>query len=69
MFKIKRSSRNSTARGRLNFIRDAIRRSGIKAFIDQALGRRGMGAKYSRSDIVLSLLGNCLASGEYITDL
>jgi len=69
MFKIKHSSRNITACGGLNFIHGAIRRSEIKTFIDQQLGHRGMGAKYSRSDIVLSLFSNCLVQGEYIADL
>ncbi|PGH38340.1 MAG: hypothetical protein CRN43_15725 [Candidatus Nephrothrix sp. EaCA] len=55
MLKIKHSSRNIAACGGLNFIHDSIRRSGIKAFIDQQLGHRGMGAKYSRSDIVYCL--------------
>ena len=55
--------------GGLNFIYNAINRSKIDTFIDQKLGYRNFRAHYSYSDIVLSLLGNSLCNGEYVSDL
>jgi len=69
MDKVKHSTKNITPFGGLNFIYDAIARFGIGAFLDKELGCRSIYAQYSRSDVVLSLLGNCLCQGEYISDL
>lgn len=69
MDKIKQSSKNITPFGGLNFIYNAINRSKIDTFIDQKLGYRNFRAHYSYSDIVLSLLGNSLCNGEYVSDL
>lgn len=69
MRKIKQSSKNITPFGGLNFIYNAINRSKIDDFIDQKLGYRNFRAHYSYSDIVLSLLGNSLCNGEYVSDL
>jgi hypothetical protein len=69
MRKIKQSSKNITPFGGLNFIYHAIKESKNDNFIDQKLGHRNFRAHYSYSDIVLSLLGNSLCNGEYISDL
>jgi len=69
MHKITQSSRNITPFGGLNFIYNAIKRSKIDVFIDQKLGFRNFRAHYSYSDIVLSLFGNSLCNGEYLSDL
>jgi Transposase DDE domain group 1 len=69
MFKVTQSSKNITPFGGLNFIYDAITRKGLKTFIDKQLGARHALAHYSYSDILLSLFGNSLCQGEYISDL
>lgn len=69
MRKIKQSSKNITPFGGLNFIYNAIKQSKSDSFIDEKLGYRNFRAHYSYSDIVLSLLGNSLCNGEYISDL
>ena len=69
MNKVSKSSKNITPFGGLNFIYSAINRSKIDTFIDEKLGYRNFRAHYSYSDIVLSLLGNSLCNGEYISDL
>jgi hypothetical protein len=69
MRKIKQSSKNITPFGGLNFIYNAIKQSQSDSFIDEKLGYRNFRAHYSYSDIVLSLLGNSLCNGEYISDL
>jgi hypothetical protein len=69
MNKVTQSFKNITPFGGLNFIYDAIQRAGLDKFIDTIIGHRNILAKYSYSDIVLSLFGNCLCQGEYISDL
>jgi len=69
MDKVTHSVKNITPFGGLNFIFDAIKRAGLHLFLDKELGSRSAGAQYKRSDVVLSLLGNCLCQGEYIADL
>jgi len=69
MRKIKQSLKNITPFGGLNFIYNAIKKSKIDVFIDEKLGCRNFRAEYSYSDIVLSLLGNSLCNGEYVSDL
>lgn len=69
MDKVTQSSKNITPFGGLNFIYNAIQRAGLNTFLDKTLGSRSVGAKYSRSDVVLSLFGNALCQGEYIADL
>lgn len=69
MYKVKQSDKSITPFGGLNFIYDAIKRSGLDTFIDKALGSRSALAQYSYSDIVLSLFGNSLCQGSYISDL
>lgn len=69
MDKIKQSSKNITPFGGLNFIYNAISQLNISTFIDQKLGYRNYRAHYTYSDIVLSLFGNSLCNGEYISDL
>jgi len=69
MDKVTQSSKNITPFGGLNFIYNAIQRAGFDKFLDKELGYRSVFARYSRSNVVLSLLGNCLCQGEYIADL
>lgn len=69
MDKVSKSLKNITPFGGLNFIYNAINRSKFDTFIDEKLGYRNFRAHYSYSDIVLSLLGNSLCNGEYISDL
>jgi len=69
MDKIKHSSKNITPFGGLNFIYNAIDRAGIDKFLDKQIGSRSVLARYSYSDVVLSLLGNSLCQGDYISDL
>jgi Transposase DDE domain group 1 len=69
MFKVTQSFKNITPFGGLNFIYDAINRKGLKQFIDKQLGSRHVLAHYSYSDILLSLFGNSLCQGEYISDI
>lgn len=65
----KKSSKNITPFGSLNFIYNAIKQSKSNSFIDEKLGYRNFRAHNSYSDIVLSLLGNSLCNGEYVSDL
>jgi hypothetical protein len=69
MNKVKQSRQNITPYGGLNFIYDAINRSGIGDWIDQQIGYRSILAQYSYSDIVLSLFGNTLVQGSFVADL
>ena len=69
MHKVTQSERNITPFGGLNFLYDAFEKAGISQFIDSELGTRNYRATYSYSDIVLSLFGNCMCNGEFISDL
>jgi hypothetical protein len=69
MHKVKQSNQTITPFGGLNFIYDAIKRAELDSCIDKLIGYRHIKAKYSYSDIVLSLFGNSLCQGEYISDL
>ena len=69
MLRIKQSSKSITPFGGLNFIYKAIKQSKIDFFIDENLGFRNFRAQYSYSDITLSLLGNSLCNGDYVSDL
>jgi len=69
MDKVIHSDKNITAFGGLNFIYKTINDKGLAAYLDEQMGYRGPCAKYSHSDIVLSLLGNSLVQGSYISDL
>ncbi|PWA10213.1 hypothetical protein [Flavobacterium laiguense] len=50
-------------------IYDAVNSKNIPQFIDNTIGFRHVRAKYSTSDVVLSLFGNSLCQGDYIFDL
>jgi hypothetical protein len=63
------SSRNVTPFGGLNLIYNVINKSEIPKFLDNQIGFRNIRAEYSYSDIVLSLFGNSLCQGDYISDL
>lgn len=69
MLRIKQSSKSITPFGGLNFIYKAIKQSKTDLFIDENLGFRNFRAQYSYSDITLSLLGNSLCNGNYVSDL
>jgi hypothetical protein len=69
MDKVIISSKNVTPFGGLNLIYDAVNRKNIPQFIDNTIGFRHVRAKYSYSDVVLSLFGNSLCKGSYISDL
>lgn len=69
MDKIRHSSQNITPFGGLNFINSLLRQGNVHNFIDKTLGFRNYRAKYSHSDIVLSLLKNSLCNGEFVSDL
>jgi Transposase DDE domain group 1 len=69
MNKVKQSSKNITPFGGLNFIFNAMKRSKIDEFLNEKLGFRNYRSEYSYSDIALSLFGNALCNGEYISDL
>jgi Transposase DDE domain group 1 len=69
MDKVTISSRNITPFGGLNLIYNAINKAEIPKFLDNLIGFRNIRAEYSYSDIVLSLFGNSLCQGEYVSDL
>jgi len=69
MDKISHSTKNITPYGGLNFIYNAIKRANIDKFLDKQIGNRSVLARYSYSDVVLSLLGNSLCQGDYVSDL
>ena len=69
MDKVTLSDKNITVFGGLNFIFKAIKDKGLDAYIDLRLGFRGVCARYSHSDIVLSLFGSSLAQGSFVSDI
>jgi hypothetical protein len=69
MDEVTKSSKNITPFGGLNFIYHALSHAGIDKFIDKKIGSRNLSAIYSYSDVVLSLLGNTLVQGSFISDL
>jgi Transposase DDE domain group 1 len=69
MDKVTLSSKNITPFGGLNLIYNAISKAGIPDFLDNQIGFRNIRAEYSYSDIVLSLFGNSLCQGSYVSDL
>jgi hypothetical protein len=69
MDKVTTSSKNITPFGGLNLIFNAITKAEIPKFLDNRIGFRSIRAEYSYSDIVLSLLGNSLCNGSYLSDL
>ena len=69
MDKVIHSDTNITTLGGLNFIFKAIKDKELDKFLDEEIGYRGVFAKYSHSDIVLSLFGSSLAQGSYVSDI
>lgn len=69
MCKIKHSNKNITPFGGLNFIYNALNTANIPQYIDNKVGYRSVFAQYSYSDIVLSLFGNALCQGSFVSDL
>ena len=69
MDKVTHSDKNITVFGGLNFIFKAIKNKGLDAYLDLRLGYRSVFAKYSHSDVVLSLLGSSLAQGSFVSDI
>lgn len=69
MDKVTTSSKNITPFGGLNLIYNTIIKAGIPDFLNNKIGSRSDTAEYSYSDIVLSLFGNALCNGSYLSDL
>jgi len=69
IYKVKQSSKSIRAFGGLNFIYSAIIKKGIDTFLDKKMGVKNPSAHYSYSDVILSLFGNSLSQGEYLSDL
>jgi hypothetical protein len=69
MLKVKNSNQKITPFGGLTFIDDAIKQKDINQIIDNQLGSRDYRAKFSYSDIVISLLYNSLCNGEFVSDV
>lgn len=69
MYKIKYSSENMSPFSGLNFIFSAIAAKGIPDLINKKIGFRNFRAKYSYADIILSLFGNSLTHGEFVSDI
>ena len=69
MDKVRTSSKNASPFGGLNLIFNAISKAGLPKFLDHQIGFRNIRVEYSYSDIVLSLFGNSLCQGSYISDL
>lgn len=69
MHKINHSEKNITPFGGLNYIYEAFISAGIPQVIDKLMGKRDNRATYKYSDITLSLFGNAMCNGEYVSDL
>jgi hypothetical protein len=69
MDKVTHSYKNITPLGGLNFILKAIADKGLYQYLGDQLGARSINAKYSYSDIVLSLFANAVSQGSYISDM
>ena len=69
MDKVINSEKNITPYVGLNFIYQAMNRTGIDRYLVEKMGQRSHLAVYSYADIVYSLFGNALAQGDYIADL
>lgn len=69
MDKVTTSLKNVTPFGGLNLIYKSVNKKGIPQFLDHQIGFRNIRAEYSYSDIILSLFGNSLCQGSYISDL
>ncbi len=69
MHEITHSDKNITTLGGLNFIFKAIKDKCVDQYIDEKLGSRAVNAKYSYSDIVLSLFGTAISQGSYVADI
>lgn len=69
MHKVTQSSKNATPFGGLNFIYEAFSSMNLPQFIDKQIGYRNYRAKYHYSDILLSLFGNCMCNGGFVSDL
>jgi hypothetical protein len=67
--KVISSDKNITPYGGLNLIFKAIKDKSLDCYIDQRLGFRGVSAKYSYSDVVLSLFGSALVQGSFVSDV
>jgi len=69
MHKVIHSDKNITVFGGLNFIFKAISDKKLDRYLDKRIGYRNPGARYTHSDIILSLLGSSLVQGSFIADL
>ena len=69
MCKITNKKSNITPYGGLFFTADIFNKKGVKPFIDKLLGSRSYNAKFTYSDLVISLLYNNLCCGSFLSDL
>jgi len=69
MDKVIQSHKNIKPFGGLNFIYEALGLAVIADFLNQQIGHRSKSADYSHTAVVLSLLGNPLVQGSFISDL
>ena len=63
------SEREVTPFGGINFVYQAIEQFGLPGFLDKELGARSIFAKYTHSDVVLSLFAGSLTQGSCLSDL
>lgn len=63
------SEKNVTPFGGINFIYQAIEQLGLPGFLNNELGHRSIFAKYTHSDVVLSLFANSLTQGSFLADM
>ncbi len=69
MAEVTHSDKNINSFGGLNFISKAIKDKGLDKYLDERIGYRGLCARYSHSDVVLSLPGSSLVQGTFISDI
>jgi len=69
MMQVTNSKSEVTPFGGINFIYQAVEQFGLPGFLDKELGYRDILAKYSHSDVVLSLFANSLTQGSCLSDL
>lgn len=69
MCKITNKKSNITPYGGLFFTADIFNKKEVKSFIDKILGSRSYNAKYTYSDLVISLYYNNLCCGSFVSDL
>jgi hypothetical protein len=69
MLQVTNSTKEVTPFGGINFVYHAIEKFGLPDFLDKELGYRSVFAKYTHSDVVLSLFAGSLIQGSCLSDL